>query len=323
MNPSAPTFVTTPDGARLALHRYRPSAAAVRRDPVLLVSGYGLNRHALDFDDRYSWARRLAAAGFDVWLLELRGSGHSRFAGRRDGSFDDYVVDARTAVAHVLDDTGAERLHWVGYSLGGMLLYAFLSASPDAAPVRSGIAVEAPVDLSGYQVDAISRRVFTALRRVGIVQRLPYRLLTVLLQPALPLLLRRPAFAQWMGPDNIDRSMLRRVMLRVVDDVPTALAAQLLQWVEDGQWTTADGRDLLARIGEVQVPILVVTGRGDFSRRARQAIDRFPSGTVTAIECATDHGFSVDYGHADLLFGRNAPEEVFPHVLAWLERHDA
>lgn len=316
------TFVTTPDGARLALHRYRPSSGATRREPVLLISGYGLNRHALDFDDRFSWARRIAGAGFDTWLVELRGSGLSSFSSRRDGSFDDYLVDVHAVVAHICHDTGAERLHWVGYSLGGMLLYAFLAAQLDAAPVRCGVAVESPVDLSGYDVDAISRFVFAALRRVGIVQRIPYRLLTVALQPVLPLLLRRPVFAQWMGPDNIDPSMLRRVMVRVVDDVPTALAAQLLQWVQDGRWTAGDGRDLLARVGEVQVPILLVTGRGEFSRRARQAIQRFPPGAITAIECAASHGFSADYGHADLLFGRHAPEEVFPHVLAWLERHD-
>jgi hypothetical protein len=30
-----------------------------------------------------------------------------------------------------------------------------------------------------------------------------------------------------------------------------------------------------------------------------------------------------DYGHSDLLFGRSAPEEVFPVVAAWLGRHTA
>ncbi|HEX7623411.1 MAG TPA: hypothetical protein VF400_07540, partial [Anaeromyxobacteraceae bacterium] len=27
-----------------------------------------------------------------------------------------------------------------------------------------------------------------------------------------------------------------------------------------------------------------------------------------------------DYGHSDLLFGKNAPEEVFPRVSEWLVR---
>jgi pimeloyl-ACP methyl ester carboxylesterase len=314
--------VRTPDGARLALHRYAPPLAGEAREPVLMISGYGLNRHALDYDDRYSWARPLAAAGFDTWILELRGSGLSSFAGRRDGSFDDYLVDVQTAVAHVLGDTGAERLHWVGYSLGGMLLYAFLASAPDTAPVRSGVVVEAPVDLSAYDVDAISRVVFAALQRLGMMQRIPYRLLTHLLRPVLPRLFRRPVFARWMNPDNIDPLLLHELMPRVVDDVPTALAAQLLEWIREGRWT-AEGRgeDLLRRVGEVDVPLLLLTGRGEFSDRAREALERFRPGTMEWVECAACHGFRTDYGHADLLFGRRAPEEVFPHVRRWLERH--
>ena len=314
--------VSTPDGARLAVYRYRPAAPAAGAEPVLMVSGYGLNRHALDYDERYSWARGLAAAGFDTWLLELRGSGRSSFAGRHDGCFDDYLVDAGTAVAHVLSETGAERLHWVGYSLGGMLLYAFLAAAPEEAPVRSGVAVEAPVDLSAYDVDAISRFVFAALQRTGVLQRIPYRLLTHLLRPVLPVLLRRPVFARWMNPDNIDPVLLRELMPRVIDDVPTALAAQLLDWIREERWVARrGGADLLARLGEVTVPMLLLTGRGEFSDRAREALERFHPDTVEWIECAECHGFRSDYGHADLLFGRRAPEEVFPHVRRWIERH--
>jgi pimeloyl-ACP methyl ester carboxylesterase len=313
--------ISTPDGARLALYRYRPAAPAAS-EPVLMVSGYGLNRHALDYDEHYSWARRLAAAGFDTWILELRGSGRSSFAGRHDGSFDDYLVDARTAVAHILADTGAARLHWIGYSLGGMLLYAFLASAPGEAPIRSGVAVEAPVDLTAYDVDGISRVVFAVLRRSGAMQRIPYRLLTHLLRPVLPRLFRRPIFARWMNPDNIDAALLRELMPRVIDDVRTALAAQLLDWIREGRWVARrDGADLLARLGEVTVPILLLTGRGEFSDRAREALERFRPGTMEWIECAACHGFRADYGHADLLFGRRAPEEVFPLVRGWLERH--
>lgn len=32
-------------------------------------------------------------------------------------------------------------------------------------------------------------------------------------------------------------------------------------------------------------------------------------------------GCSTDYGHADLIFGRRAPEEVFPVLASWLRDH--
>jgi hypothetical protein len=32
-------------------------------------------------------------------------------------------------------------------------------------------------------------------------------------------------------------------------------------------------------------------------------------------------GDALAYGHSDLLFGRNAPEEVFPRIADWLVEH--
>ena len=32
-------------------------------------------------------------------------------------------------------------------------------------------------------------------------------------------------------------------------------------------------------------------------------------------------GLSTDYGHSDLIFGRKAPEEVYPRVVTWLRAH--
>jgi predicted alpha/beta hydrolase len=76
-------FAATPDGWRLALHRYRPRGAGAHGVPVLLCGGYGCNRHFVDSDEPYSLARFLARAGFDVWPVELRGRGLSRPTGAR------------------------------------------------------------------------------------------------------------------------------------------------------------------------------------------------------------------------------------------------
>ena len=79
--PAEPSWLKTADGARLALYRYRPAEPVPGREPVLMISGFGLNRAAIDFDERTSWARRFAAAGFVAWLWVVRGSGRSRRAG--------------------------------------------------------------------------------------------------------------------------------------------------------------------------------------------------------------------------------------------------
>lgn len=316
------SFIETPDGARLALHRYAASGARPDREPVLLVSGFGLNAWALDFDERYSWARRVAAAGFDAWILEVRGSGCSKRAGRHDGSFDDYLVDARAAVAHILAATGAEKVHWVGYSLGGMLLYALLGTEL-AARIRSAVCVEAPTSLEGYPLDDTSRAVLDTLARRPWLSALPYRLASRLLMPVLPRLYGASVFTTWMNLENIDRAILPSMVYRTLDDVPVPLVLQFRDWTTCDTLRSVDGRtDHLEGLAGTRVPILVITGSSDFGRRARGALERLQGTPVRSVELVRAKGSRVDYGHADLLFGREAPTEVVPHVLDWVLGHD-
>jgi predicted alpha/beta hydrolase len=115
-------FARTPDGWRLALHRYRPQ----RPDPgtpVILCSGYACNRWFIDYDERYSLARFLARLGFDAWVLELRGRGLSYPATRTpqtwQWTFDELAtIDVPAAIAHVTSATG-HPVRWVGHSMGG------------------------------------------------------------------------------------------------------------------------------------------------------------------------------------------------------------
>src|SRR3954468_15467497 len=103
-------FATADDGWRLALHRYRPVGPA-HRLPVILCHGLGANHFGFDLAPEVSLARRLAALGFDVFALELRGHGDSdaasfRGARRWGFSFDDYLHrDVPAAIARVRELT--------------------------------------------------------------------------------------------------------------------------------------------------------------------------------------------------------------------------
>ncbi|MNK81977.1 Alpha/beta hydrolase family protein [compost metagenome] len=320
--PAELTFLKTPDGARLALYHYRAAETVPGREPVFLTTGFGVNRAALDFDERFSWARRLAAEGFDTWLLEVRGSGRSRRAGIYDGAFDDYLVDARTAMAHVLERTGAAKLHWIGFSLGGLLLYAALG-SESADRIRSGVALESPVSLYGYSLDQSSHVALDVLARFPWLHAIPYRLPSRLVMDLLPLWYEKPLFKTWMNPSNIDRKLLKPLVYHTFDDVPTPLVLQFRDWIREDALRSRDGAsDYLEGLRTTQVPLLAITGASDFGRRARLVMERARPANVRWVECLRENGFSADYGHADLLFGPRAPEEVFPHALDWLRLHD-
>ncbi|XP_028805386.1 uncharacterized protein LOC114760297 [Neltuma alba] len=63
---------------KLALWRYLPSPKApTRNHPLLLLSGVATNAIGYDLSPESSFARYMAALGFDTWTLEVRGSGLS------------------------------------------------------------------------------------------------------------------------------------------------------------------------------------------------------------------------------------------------------
>ncbi len=141
--PDARYMARTRDGWRLALHRYTPARRA-HGTPVLLCHGMGSNRFNMDGPGNTSLARALHARGYDVWLLELRGAGHSQ---RRFGptglfyqwTFEDYVQhDAPAALRLVRRVTGWKRVLWVGHSLGGMVAYGLLM-TPAADSVAGAV----------------------------------------------------------------------------------------------------------------------------------------------------------------------------------------
>jgi len=51
----------------------------------------------------------------------------------------------------------------------------------------------------------------------------------------------------------------------------------------------------------------------------RFAYDRINSPHKRYREFSVHTGDCADYGHVDLIFGRHAPEEVFPVVSGWIE----
>lgn len=88
---------------RIALWRYLPSKSALKRKhPVMMLSGIGTNAIGFDLGSGASLARHLSEAGFDTWIVEVRGAGLSKREGEptsselggTDGALPGAVEDA-------------------------------------------------------------------------------------------------------------------------------------------------------------------------------------------------------------------------------------
>jgi pimeloyl-ACP methyl ester carboxylesterase len=325
--------VLTKDGWRLSLLRYRPRGLNPSREPVLLHHGLGSTADIFDFGlDRDelptpSLAQWLADRGYDVWTCDLRGNWRTSLlnghVARWDWSVDDLVCrDDVALVQYILKQTNRARLHWIGHSLGGILLlcYSALHGSPRLA---SGIAVGAGLDGAGT---GSFYRYFAPLR--GIAAHLGRMPLSWISQPLAPLAGHWDTIFERINyvPANVSPAGAQAVH-RMLQDVSGRVLAQLATLFRPGGFRSLDGRIRYAALAKrIGTPILLAAGEKD-----RQ----FPPSSImrtlallrgsqhAAAFFGRSHGQAEDYGHLDLLVGLRAEREVYPHFLSWLKAHPA
>jgi len=322
-------YIRTADGWRLALHHYG-SADRSRGLPIILCHGLSSNRYVFDMPAAPSLARFLSARGRDVWVAELRGSGLSQGPGLRASDvpysweFEDHLRgDVPAIIQHVLGCTGARAVHWLGHSMGGLLILAHLARRPDS-PVASAVALGSPVDFSKIR----NRNFKWLLKASPLVKHLPVFPLPFVGKLLTPLAHALPnGLLGLFYLPNLDPAVARRVL---------AIASQLVTstklWLDFGRFlgtgvfASAGGRPYLKGLEMAKVPVLLASGAKDLMappeavEAARDALAH--DGNCTSIVFGKGSGNADGYGHMDLLVGARSEAEVFPALLDWVENFD-
>lgn len=256
--------------------------------PVVLVHGSFSNRRFWYSPKGIGLGPFLARAGFDVWIVEMRGHGLSpRNQAYRHNRVADYVrYDLPAVAAFVREQTG-QAPHWVGHSLGGITLAAALGGH------YLGEADAASVALFGSQIS----RIYWPLKVPPV---------------------------EWGGRLLLKRfGVISGARLkRGPEDEPIGLALESLRWhglfgrFGDGE------RDWWAGLAKVRTPVLAVSAVGDRQDPAwacRKLLKQFGSPLRSFLCLGKQHGFSGDFGHVEMLVSKQAPREVWPLVEHWLQ----
>lgn len=316
-------ILPTPDGSAIELRRLDGQKPGSTLPPVLLVHGICANHRNQDISPDGSLARFLAAQGRDVWLLTLRSGRAKPWRERpRPAAFATMATyDVPLGIARVLELTGAPRLDYVGFSMGGMLLYASLgrTVSPDrlrrATFVGSPGRVQPPVGVPRF------------LRFLPVVLVPP--VLTGLLGTGFAFVSEwfvTPIHRMILNPKNMAKGMTRLALVECVQDVPGSLLADFMIWATNDGVVRVDKVDVLDDLREVEVPALFIAG----------AMDRVgpPSAVQAAFEAWASNrddvpkaflvlgrtsGALEDYGHGDLAVGLRVATELYPLICAFLE----
>jgi pimeloyl-ACP methyl ester carboxylesterase len=313
--------IQTPDGASIMVYRLPlPSHLRTAR-PALLVHGIGIDHRNNDLLPNASLARHLHEAGRDVWLLRLRSGGMvRRFRDAKKVRFAAMAKeDIALGVETVLKRTSQTQLDYVGFSMGGMLLYAALTARyVDPAKLAKVVIIGSPA-----RVGSIPFR--------GLITRLPDAFI-----PTIPIrfisrmfafiaeLFSSPIHHFIVNPGNLERGVTSRAMM-TVEDAPSWLALDFLNFLREGGVVRIEGRDVVEGLRDIHVPVLFFVGGAD--RLAPAVVVRPAFEAWGASFADTDKRFVVlsvaagalaDYGHGDLAFGRHARVDLFDPIEAFL-----
>lgn len=316
---AGPVDVVTDDGAQVQLHRHPADGP-----PVLVVHGIASNARFWDLTAERSLALALNQAGYDAWLLDLRGhggathdaAGHPQRAG---WTVDDYGrYDVAAAVDHVRQATGYDRVGYIGHSMGGMVAAVYTAWHGDDALAALTV-MGSPLDFRHPEPLLVAGR--QAMAAATLLPRIDVPAVARMTTPLRDLPMHGDDLL-W-DDDNVDEATRREMVRHGTGPFSRGEMRHFAATVRSGRFASADGeRDYVGALAKLEVPLLVVAGRGDRVAppdRVRPWMEHAGSTEKRWEVLGKANGYRHDYGHVDMAMGVTAPDEVHPLLVGFLE----
>ena len=352
--PPQSLFTTTTDGWSLNLLRFEPTRPARNADPVICCHGLSYNAAFWDLTEQTSLPRYLQKRGFDVWCVSLRGSGQStkptvaqlrrlfrlnlaaldpiaaaqRQSGllKLDWTVDDHVkYDVPAVLKFVAERTGRSRVHWIGHSMGGMVMFAHL-ATGGGERINSFVAAAVPVVMP-HPLNDVYQTMLANMKVIQIGNAVVSTSLPALIGTLVGPRLQSPVDRLFYNAENVDYLVGHRLSYLAQEEISPGQFQQLMDMVATEHFRSSDGQiDYAQRLSDVATPTLFLVGALDHMATVgavKWSYRQLGASDKRFVLFSKINGRLVDYGHDDLIIGRHAREEVYPQVLRWLKAHPA
>ncbi|MDW8307634.1 MAG: alpha/beta fold hydrolase [Leptospiraceae bacterium] len=318
--------VITRDGWKLTLEHF-PSSGPGKRFPVLLCHGLLANRNYFKIKEEKSLAYLLAQAGYDVWLMDLRGRADagspSYFFGkfRYNYGIDEYIRhDADAAIAYVLEKTKSNKLNWIGHSLGGVVGYSRAGSYEDRR-LHTLVTLGSPM-----RIAPLDRSMQFLFRMQGAMVLLPAIPVSPLFKLGFwgPGFLQKPFERVLIYLPNTDKETKELLVFEVVTNISKNEVYQFIDAVLHEAVVSSDKKiNYRQDLRKISIPVLAIAARRDHLAdplTVRDAFELLGSKDKFLFIASKAEGLSEDYGHTDLLVGKKAHEEIFPKIIHFLDK---
>lgn len=338
-------FFDTPDGTTLRLTRYHDTARKAVR-PLLLIHGSGVSSRIYSTDlIATNLVEYLCAAGYDVWLVDLRVSIEMPSVFVPTNVDKVAREDIPAAVARIRELTGADTIQVLGHCLGGLALSMSLLYGLEG--VRSAVISQ----VSTYPVPGTLQRIKAGLHIPGIMEHLGVLDLTAfteqrswphnLLDEALRLypldhdegcgspICHRATFLYGLLYEHAQLNEALHANLQEILGVhDVEVFKHLASMVRAGKVVDAAGNDVyltgadgMKGLEGMRLPIGFIHGDRNETylpvstqRTFEMLVRRFP-------EQPYERTIIPGYGHIDCILGKNAAVDVYPVIARYLDAH--
>jgi pimeloyl-ACP methyl ester carboxylesterase len=127
------------------------------------------------------------------------------------------------------------------------------------------------------------------------------------------------------NPENTDGSTQRRAMVNMIANFSRNELLQYSDWILSDSFRSIDQRrDYRGELGRITTPTLLLAGPRDVLAppdAVKVTYESLGSTDKQFLICSRAQGLRVNYGHFDMVIGREAPAEIFPQVARWIEAH--
>ncbi len=308
----------------LAMERFRLKNPR-QRAPVVLSHGLLVNSRFLNLTRKYSLAQYLAEEGFDVWNLSLRGTGRSLKplkAPPKKWSLDDMINDDLSPVIRYIQrQSGSPRVNWVGFEMGGLLLYGYLEKNRSRSGIGALVTIGTPVTFNDPKQEPMKM-----LLKLG--DSPTWKKILLYLDGPLVKRLLIPRISDvekfFYNPENLDQEVEQRFLETALAPVNPGVLDHLIMMVRKGEFVSATGNHSYRKnLAKIRVPVPIIGGEKDRvapPQVLRATYRELKSRDRTRRIFGSRPKDSVAYGHYDLILGKNAKEEVFPLIGSWLKK---
>lgn len=247
-----------------------------------------------------------------------------------DWDFDHYLEeDVPAAMDYIRDHCKSKdgKIHAVGHSMGGILLYALIASQKQNCGLASAVTLASSLD---YRVSNSSLRLLLPLVDPAQALNVPAVPLGALMAAIHPLAVNPPYMMAWLSPqvsaqDMMDPELFKKLVLNNFCTIPAKLLLQLTTVFQPGGLRNRTGTVFHKdHLYTSTTPVLAIAGDEDLVCPPAVVLDTvkvLPEGLVE-YKLFGGHN-NVHYGHYDLVCGRLARQEIYPCIEDFLTRHDS